>query len=85
MHLKIAGKKTQVVSTIGAGDNFSAGIIYGLYQQLSSITTNKVLTSDHWAEIMNFGTHFASAVCGSSDNYIPEVIAKLLKSDNVHE
>ncbi len=83
MHLEIPAKKTQVVSTIGAGDNFSAGLVYGLYQILSANQKIEVLTSNHWEEIMNYGTHFASAVCGSSDNYIPEEDAKLLRSVNV--
>ncbi len=76
-------KPVKVVSTIGAGDNFSAGLVFGLYQILSTNKKIDDLTSNLWEEIMNYGTHFASAVCGSSDNYIPLEDAKLLRSDNI--
>ena len=77
-HLEIAAKKTKVVSTIGAGDNFSAGIIYGLFRKLADQRTWKDLTIVDWEAIMNFGTLFASEVCASSENYLPEETGKRL-------
>ena len=80
MHLEIHAKATKVVSTIGAGDNFSAGIVYGLYQKLSAgITWNQLLQAD-WEAVMNYGSIFASAVCASSENYIPVETAEMLRS-----
>lgn len=71
-HLDVKAKETKVVSTIGAGDNFSAGIIYGLFNLLSDKYLPKELSPNNWEEIMNSGTLFASEVCGSSENYLTE-------------
>jgi len=79
LHLVIPPKKIKVVSTIGAGDNFSAGIVYGLFIKLKSIQSFIELTASEWEEIMFYGTLFASEVCGSSENYLPEVTGKRLQ------
>jgi len=71
-HLEVKAKETKVVSTIGAGDNFSAGIIYGLFNQLSGNHLPEELSPNKWEVIMNSGTLFASEVCGSSENYLSE-------------
>ncbi|MBI5219241.1 MAG: carbohydrate kinase [Bacteroidia bacterium] len=64
------------VSTIGAGDNFNAGIMY-------SILKNNILKKDlpglsieHWDEIIQTGIDFATHVCLSMDNYISDEFAK---------
>lgn len=60
----------QAVSTIGAGDNFNAGIIYGMlkhdvrYRDLSS------LSEETWDKIIQCGKDFAAEVCGSFSNSI---------------
>jgi len=82
-HLEIRAKETNVVSTIGAGDNFSAGIIYGLFNQLSDNYLPEELSPDKWEEIMNSGTLFASEVCGLSENYLPLDVAKRLLSGQI--
>ena len=64
--------ETAVLSTIGAGDNFSAGIIYGLTQRLGSNQKIAELVNEDWQIILKYGSHFASAVCASMDNYIPK-------------
>ncbi len=80
LHLQIAARATQVVSTIGAGDNFSAGVVYGLFQNLKKNRTLKDLTSADWEEIMSFGILFASEVCGSAENYLTAETGKRLQS-----
>jgi len=82
VHLEVPAKATNVVSTIGAGDNFSAGIVYRLFYKLKSSPNWKDLSIKDWKEIMSFGAFFASAVCSSNENYIPEEIAKKLRSGN---
>ena len=81
LHLVIPPKKIKVVSTIGAGDNFSAGIVYGLFNKLIDNRTFKELTAPEWEAIMFYGTLFASEVCGSSENYLPEETGKRLQEE----
>lgn len=63
------------VSTIGAGDNFNAGIIFGLlkynigYHDLASLSENA------WEKIVRCGTDLAAEVCRSYDNYISQTFA----------
>ncbi len=83
LHLQIPAIATKVVSTIGAGDNFSAGIVFGLNQKLKT-TISDLLPSD-WEAIMSFGALFASEVCASSENYIPEKLGKRLGRDEIQK
>jgi len=85
LHLEVPAKTIKVISTIGAGDNFSAGIVFGLFNNLTDNQTLKNLTATDWEEIMNFGAFFALAVCVSSANYIPEETAKKLRLGNVQK
>jgi len=85
LHLMVPPKKTKVVSTIGAGDNFSAGIVYGLFNRLIFNKVFSELTAPEWEEIMSFGTLFASEVCGSSENYLPVETGKRLKEQERRE
>ena len=71
LHLEVPARKTNVISTIGAGDNFSAGTVFGLFKKLTNNLTLSNLSLADWEEIMNFGTLFASEVCASSQNYLP--------------
>lgn len=66
----------QAVSTIGAGDNFNAGIVYGLLHE--GVTHESVRNLDEvtWDRIVAWGVKFASDVCQSLGNSIsPELIA----------
>ncbi len=58
----------EVVSTIGAGDTFNAGLVYGL--ACSGVDQNLKLTSGQWDHIINQAIRFASRVCQSWDNYL---------------
>ena len=80
LHLEVSARKTNVISTIGAGDNFSAGIVFGLFKKLTNNLSLNILTSPDWEEIMSFGTLFASEVCASSQNYLPEAFGEKLIS-----
>lgn len=81
LHLQIPVKQTKVVSTIGAGDNFSAGIVYGLYNQLINNFLSENITALEWEKIMNYGTLFSSEVCGSSENYLSLEMGKKLNGN----
>jgi len=82
-HIDTAAKETKVVSTIGAGDNFTAGIVYGLYNHLGNNQSFEKLTRLDWEKIMNSGAFFASAVCGSYENYLPEETGKSFRSGHL--
>lgn len=56
---------TDVVSTVGAGDAFNAGIIVGILNN-----DNKLPSQEMYSEILNKGLMFSANVCSSMDNYI---------------
>ena len=60
-----------VVSTIGAGDNFNAGFIYGLIRY--GITREVIeagLTEAQWDGVIGSALLFSSNVCKSINNYV---------------
>jgi fructokinase len=65
----------EAISTIGAGDNFSAGVIYGLWK--NNITSGNINTIEEqvWDGIVAYGHRFAREVCLSEMNYISEGFA----------
>jgi len=73
-------KKITPVSTIGAGDNFNAGMMAALYR--GNITYDRLenMQEREWAEIVSMGVHFATEVCMSYDNYISHEFAEKLKT-----
>ena len=65
---------TETVSTIGAGDNFNAGFIYGLMKY--GITRRDIengLTEEQWDECIASGQRFSAEACKSIYNYIPSI------------
>ena len=60
----------QAVSTIGAGDNFNAGILYGLLREGVRHCDLDTLSETTWDRIVGYGTEFAAEVCRSVNNYI---------------
>jgi len=58
------------VSTIGAGDNFNAGLIFGLMQEKILLDDLKNLPENQWDKLIGFGTMFAAEVCRSLENYV---------------
>lgn len=66
----------ETVSTIGAGDNFSAGILAGFYNGKISGKNIKLLEEKQWDKIINLSIGFSSEVCQSEMNYISEEYAK---------
>ena len=57
-------------STIGAGDNFNAGLIFGLLKEDVRLEDLADLTPDSWERIIRHGMALAGEVCQSYDNYI---------------
>lgn len=63
-------KKVNVVSTVGAGDSFNAGIIYGLVSAGIDRNALSGLTMEQWNRIMGCGLDFSAYACTSMENYI---------------
>ncbi|MDR1610104.1 MAG: carbohydrate kinase [Candidatus Symbiothrix sp.] len=58
------------VSTIGAGDNFNAGLIFGLMKEKILLADLKKLPENQWDKLIEYGKMFASEVCRSMENYV---------------
>jgi len=57
----------KVVSTVGAGDAFNAGMLFEMNQLENKISD---LNITQWNDILNTATLFASEVCGRKENYV---------------
>jgi len=73
-------KRIKPVSTIGAGDNFNAGMIASICK--NPITRDQLdkMGEDEWSEVISMGVEFATNVCLSYENYISLEFAKELKT-----
>jgi fructokinase len=68
------------VSTIGAGDNFNAGILYGLLKHDVRYEDLKTASKEIWDKVIECGILFASEACKSYDNYISREFAEKYRS-----
>ncbi len=67
------------VSTIGAGDNFNAGILYAMLRMELNAEKLKEAGKQVWTELVETATAFSADVCGSYDNYISPALVKKLR------
>jgi fructokinase len=72
-------KAIKPVSTIGAGDNFNAGMMAAIYRNLISGDQLDKMGEESWSKVVSMGVDFATNVCLSYENYISEEFAKGLK------
>ena len=68
------------VSTIGAGDNFNAGLIWTLVNHGITKSEMKHLPENVMENIISSGISFSAEVCKSYENYISVEFADRLKS-----
>jgi len=62
----------ETVSTIGAGDNFNAGLVYGLMKH--GVTRERLLRGlsvGEWDRLVGCAMEFAAACCKEIFNYVP--------------
>ena len=72
----------ETVSTIGAGDNFNAGFVYGLVK--NGITRDMLearLTPEQWDALIGEAREFSANVCKSIHNSIDETFANQKKRE----
>lgn len=63
-------KKVDVVSTVGAGDNFNAGVVFGLLRAAVEREELSSLSSEQWSRIVNCGLDFSAHACTLIENYV---------------
>ncbi len=73
-------RKIVPVSTVGAGDNFNAGMIAAIYNNGISRDDLSRMGEEQWRNIVSAGIDFATEVCLSYENYIPKEFADKFKS-----
>ncbi|MEI8225722.1 MAG: PfkB family carbohydrate kinase [Bacteroidota bacterium] len=76
---KFPVQKITPVSTIGAGDNFNAGMITSIYSNGINMEQLEKLTEKEWSKVITTAVAFATHVCLSYENYISTEFAKKLK------
>jgi fructokinase len=72
----------ETVSTIGAGDNFNAGLLFGLIRD--GITREQLeqgLTEQQWDRLISSGQQFSAEVCSSLQNYVSPAFGEARKSE----
>ena len=67
------------VSTIGAGDNFNAGILYGLFKDNILRHNLDSLSKEDWSRLIGYGIEFGSEACMSTSNYVSVDFAQKYK------
>ncbi len=68
--------KITPVSTIGAGDNFNAGMIAAIYKNGITNEEPEVMGEEKWRKVITSGVSFATDVCLSYENYISAEFAE---------
>ena len=66
----------KAVSTIGAGDNFNAGVVYGLLKYRVRRADLAELTEEDWDAIIRCGMDFSADVCKSVSNSVSKEFAE---------
>lgn len=81
-HKEYAMPKTETVSTIGAGDNFNAGFIYGMIKY--GVTRDDVeqgLSEEVWDKLIATATAFSADCCKDIFNYISKEFGQQLQNN----
>lgn len=69
-------KKVDVVSTVGAGDNFNAGVLYGLMRAGMAREDLPRMTAGQWNKVMSCGLDFSAHACTLLENYVDKAWAE---------
>lgn len=74
--------QAQTVSTIGAGDNFNAGLIYGMLKYgITRESIERGLTEEEWDRVIGCAMTFSAECCKSLNNYVSEEFGARMKAE----
>ena len=82
LHKQYPVAPIETVSTIGAGDNFNAGLLFGLIRD--GITREQLeqgLNEQQWDRLIASGQQFSVEVCGSLQNYVSPAFGEARKKE----
>lgn len=70
------------VSTIGAGDNFNAGLVYGMLRDgITHDVIERGLGESQWDRLISSAQEFASESCSSINNYVSKEFGERKKAE----
>lgn len=72
-------RPVQAVSTVGAGDNFNAGILFGLLKYRIRKSDLSDLSETDWDNLIGCGQDFAANVCMNLGNSVSESFVQTYK------
>ena len=71
---------TDVVSTIGAGDNFNAGFIFGMLKYgITHADLEKGLSEEQWDKLIHYALAFSADCCKDIFNYVSKEFGEKMK------
>ena len=82
MEIKMEVEEISPLSTIGAGDTFNAGLLYGISLEAYSRDQLTELDRGQWEALIQRAISFSREVCLSYDNYLPVDFAQEVKKTN---
>ena len=75
-------EKTRTVSTIGAGDNFNAGFVFGLIKDgITREDIDRGLTEAQWDSLLASAQQFSSECCKDIYNYVSKEFGEKKKKE----
>lgn len=73
---------TNVISTIGAGDNFNAGFIFGMLKHnITHADLEQGLTEEQWDKLINYALMFSADCCKDIFNYVSKEFGEKMKEE----
>lgn len=74
--VSLPAMRTKVVSTIGAGDAFTAGLVYSIEKLKDRKDKTRISSDVIFKEMLKSGLQFAAEVCATMDNFVPNNSSK---------
>ncbi len=72
---------SNIVSTIGAGDNFNAGFVYGMLKYgITRSVIEQGLTEQQWDQVINCAQLFSANVCQTLSNSVDQQFGEQMKA-----